>query len=66
MVVNVIIIDAQGSFEYTTEGYTFEFDETSTVDVFDRVKCLLVAKILSRDRLNATCYLDADRSRCLC
>ena len=35
MVVNVIIIDAQGSFEYTTEGYTFEFDETSTVDVFD-------------------------------
>ena len=44
-----IIIDAYGSFEYTSDGYTFQFVEDGTVVVFDGAKCLLVAKILCRD-----------------
>ena len=44
-----IIIDAYGSFEYTSGGYTFQFVEVDTIVVSDWVKCLLVAKILCRD-----------------
>jgi hypothetical protein len=53
MLANVIqygiIIDAYGTFEYTSGGYTFQFVEDGIIVVSDCAKCLPVAKILCRD-----------------